>query len=100
MEIAMRKLSFTHVFYVLVLAIYMAGCNPGTTTSYTIVAPANNATVTAVPSAFTIRYNAKPASADVRLNGVSVARFFTFGDTEATAVGSNMTGYLLQGKNT
>jgi hypothetical protein len=97
----MRKLSFTHVIYVLLLAVYMAGCNPpATSTSYTIVAPANNSTVTSVPAAFTIRYNAKPASADVRVNGVSVSRFFTFGDTEATAAGENLRGYLLQGKNT
>lgn len=96
----MRKLSFTHVFYVLLLAIYMAGCNPGTTTSYTIIAPANNATVTAVPATFVIRYNAQPASSDIRLNGVAVRRFFTFGETEATAAGSDLAGYLLQGTNT
>jgi hypothetical protein len=101
MEIAMRKLSFTHVFYVLMLAIYMAGCNPGTpTTAYTIVTPTNNAVVTEVPASFVIRYNAKPTSSDVRLNGVAVKRFFTFGDTEATAAGSDLSGYMLQGKNT
>jgi hypothetical protein len=100
MEIAMRKLSFAHVIYVLMLAIYMAGCNPGTTTSYTIVAPTNNATLTAVPTSFIIGYNAKPTTSDVRLNGVSVKRFFTFGDTQATAAGTDLEGYLLQGKNT
>jgi len=100
MEIAMRKLSFQHVIYVLMLAIYMAGCNPASTTSYTIIAPTANATVTDVPASFVIGYNAKPTSSDVRLNGVAVKRFFTFGDTQATAAGSDLSGYLLQGKNT
>ena len=95
----MRKLSFTHAIYVLLLAIFMAGCNPGAT-SYTIVAPTNGSVLTEVPASFVIRYNAKPASADVRLNGVSVQRHFEFGDTEAIASGANLAGYLVQGRNT
>jgi len=100
MEIAMRKLSFTHVIYVLMLAIYMAGCNPASTTTYTIVSPTANSTVTDVPASFVFGYNVKPATSDVRLNGVSVKRFFTFGDAQATAAGSDLSGYMLQGKNT
>jgi len=99
MEIAMRKLSFTHVIYVLMLAIFVAGCNPSKTT-YTIVTPANNSVLTEVPDTFVVRYSAKPSTAELKLNGVAVQRYFTFGDTEATASGADLAGYVVQGRNT
>jgi hypothetical protein len=96
----MRKSSSIYGLYVLLLAIYMAGCNPPTPISYTIVNPANGSFLTAVPANFVIRYDIKPTAADIRLNGVSVRRFFTFGATEASAPGSDLQGYLAQGTNT
>lgn len=96
----MRKSSLLYGFYVLLFAIIVAGCNPPTQIAYTIVTPANSSFLTAVPANLVIRYNTKPTAADVRLNGVSVRRFFTFGDTEATAAGADLQGYLVQGTNT
>lgn len=95
----MRKSSYFYGIYVLLLAIYVAGCNPPTPIAYSIVTPANNSFLTTVPANFVIRYDVQPSSADIRLNGVSVRRFFTFGSNEATAAGVDLQGYLLQGAN-
>lgn len=86
-----------HYAMMLMVVFGLYGCN----SPYEITDPANGSVFNAVPPTFKIKYASQPETSPmIVLNGISVGSFFTFGATEATATGGDLSLYLVQGKNT
>lgn len=85
----------------LLAAVFIVGCNggggaPGVTS---IAAPTNNAALRDYPAEFIVNY-AGPASAQViKLNDITVSKFFTFENGVAKASGSDLKDFFKQGAN-
>ncbi|OUR88446.1 hypothetical protein A9Q81_23655 [Gammaproteobacteria bacterium 42_54_T18] len=79
------------------IGLAVTGCGG----SYTISEPAEDSVHTNAPSIFVVGYKSQPAELPVMiLNGLSVESHFTAGASEATAAGSDLVDFFIEGKNT
>ncbi len=81
----------------LFLSFALIACGGG----YTIEEPVKDSIHTSPPPTFKVTYKSQPdALPKMTLNGLNVEQFFIAGETEATASGSQLQDYFIEGKNT
>lgn len=91
----MQLLGICKSLTVVLLSIFIMACGGG----YTIVQPEENAEfLNGLPEQFVIQYEKLPPRS-ITLNGVDVIDYFSFNNSQATASGDLLDGYLLEGNN-